>query len=124
MDINKEITHGLRSTYCKHACRCSECAQANNDYYKANIGTIKTRVKEKRVFIQNYKIAMGCIDCGYNEDPVALDFDHLDPTTKNFTIGGGKDRSLKGIIEEIAKCDVVCAICHRIRTRDRREGRK
>lgn len=66
------------------------------------------------------KLAAGCADCGYAEHPHALDFDHRDPSTKSFGIGGAWSKSLARVAAEIAKCDVVCANCHRIRTAYRR----
>lgn len=63
----------------------------------------------------------GCMDCGYNAHPAALEFDHVSGT-KLFNIGEqvGK-RSREKLWEEIAKCDVVCANCHNIRTAIRRQ---
>lgn len=62
------------------------------------------------------KLEAGCADCGYRCDAVALDFDHLPGTTKLFTIANSPTRAWHEILLEIAKCDVVCANCHRIRT--------
>jgi hypothetical protein len=56
------------------------------------------------------------MDCGYNESAVALDFDHLPEFDKLFTIGNNAHRSWAAIEAEIAKCEVVCANCHRVRT--------
>ena len=51
-----------------------------------------------------------------------MDFDHRDPTTKDFEVGSGiRAYSLERCLEEMAKCDVVCAVCHRIRTHLGRE---
>lgn len=69
------------------------------------------------------KIHMGgCVDCGYNKHPAALDFDHLHGFTKRAGVGTMVRRSWGDILEEIAKCEVVCANCHRIRTIGRRNG--
>ncbi|WP_460795636.1 hypothetical protein [Microbacterium sp. GXF0217] len=64
-----------------------------------------------------YLAAHPCADCG-ESDPVVLDFDHLPGFTKSFEIGravGGSTRSWKLIRQEIDKCEVVCANCHRRR---------
>ncbi len=46
-----------------------------------------------------------------------MDFDHLDPSKKMGNISDFvKLGSFAKIRAEIAKCDVVCAVCHRIRT--------
>lgn len=57
----------------------------------------------------------GCVDCG-EKDPICLEFDHRDPLTKEFNIGEGYNKSEKDILQEISKCDIVCANCHRKRT--------
>ena len=62
------------------------------------------------------KMAVGCADCGYKEHPVALDFDHRPGTEKLFTVAEGCRKPWAVVEAEIAKCDVVCANCHRIRT--------
>jgi hypothetical protein len=55
-----------------------------------------------------------CVDCG-ETDPLVLEFDHL--ADKRFNIAKGmRDRSWQAVLDEIAKCDVVCANCHRRRT--------
>lgn len=61
-------------------------------------------------------------DCGYNDHPAALDFDHRPDTVKVRDIKSGQQLGWDALIEEIAKCDVVCANCHRIRTVTRRSG--
>lgn len=63
----------------------------------------------------------GCVDCGYNKHPDALDFDHRPDEIKLFNIGFGiVSRSWDAIRAEIAKCDVRCANCHRIVTAERK----
>jgi hypothetical protein len=67
-----------------------------------------------------------CVDCG-EPDPRVLDFDHLPGEDKRFCVGRavcGSTRSWRAIREEITKCEVVCANCHRRRTADRGAYRK
>jgi hypothetical protein len=46
-----------------------------------------------------------------------MEFDHLDSETKEFNVSAGVTcASYERLIAEIAKCDVVCANCHRRRT--------
>jgi hypothetical protein len=47
-----------------------------------------------------------------------MDFDHRDPALKAFSISNGVNKAypLERIKEELAKCDLVCALCHRYRT--------
>src|SRR5439155_1449789 len=63
--------------------------------------------------------ASGCIDCG-NKDPRVLDFDHVrgekaDCVSRLF-------RAPKRLTEELAKCEVRCSNCHRIKTWERRQA--
>jgi hypothetical protein len=59
-----------------------------------------------------------CKDCEHTYPPYVMDFDHV-RGKKEFEIG---HQSAKGtmsfdrILEEIAKCELVCSNCHRIRT--------
>jgi hypothetical protein len=55
-----------------------------------------------------------CADCGIKYNSWQMDFDHT-RGQKLFSIGIVKT-SLKRLKEEINKCDVVCANCHRQRT--------
>lgn len=77
------------------------------------------RAKRDRLYFQQIKLERGCADCGYRENAVALDFDHLPGTEKKYRVAcmAGVSRAL--IDAEIAKCEVVCANCHRIRTANR-----
>ena len=60
-----------------------------------------------------------CKDCG-SKDPRVLEFDHLGDKSFNVSRAvSGSTRSWKLIQEEINKCDIVCANCHRIRTQER-----
>lgn len=65
--------------------------------------------------VNEYKLSVGCMDCGYKAHGSALDFDHV-RGKKSFTIAGKVTMGWARIQAEIAKCDVVCANCHRIRT--------
>lgn len=74
--------------------------------------------------IAEYKIAQGCTDCGFNAHPAALDFDHRDPSAKTANVSVlVACASWPRIMAEIAKCDVVCANCHRIRTCEAQQWR-
>jgi len=69
--------------------------------------------KQKWLQAQHIKQAQGCIDCGYNEHPEALQFDHVSDNKKDCVSNLIRsDYSWKTIIEEIDKCEVRCANCH------------
>ncbi len=56
-----------------------------------------------------------CARCGHRFPSYCMDFHHRDPAQKSFNIGATiLSHSLDAILDEIDKCDVLCAICHRI----------
>ncbi|MAH03611.1 hypothetical protein CMI39_02380 [Candidatus Pacearchaeota archaeon] len=55
-----------------------------------------------------------CIKCGYNKYPEVLEFHHIDSSKKDFNVSSkGHCRSWKRVSEEIKKCNLFCANCHR-----------
>ena len=74
---------------------------------KSVIGWRK-RTKQKLV---DYK-GGSCIKCGYNKCISALEFHHIDPNGKDFSIGG-KSWSFERLKIEVDKCILVCSNCHR-----------
>lgn len=84
--------------------------QKQNKYNKKN-----ELAKRKYEFINKYLVSNWCIDCWYNKNPAALQFDHI--WDKSFTISH-KIRSLwlDSIMNEVGKCEVRCANCHLIKT--------
>jgi len=65
-----------------------------------------------------------CCDCGKSFPACCMDFDHRMGCVKQYNVGSMfAHHYSRGLIEmEIAKCDLVCANCHRIRTQKRRLG--
>ena len=53
-----------------------------------------------------------CIVCGESE-PLCIDFHHLHPTEKEFTISKYRSRGKEWLLSEIQKCVCLCANCHR-----------
>ena len=54
-----------------------------------------------------------CELCGYSRCLRALTFHHLNPATKRFNVAGSLARSWDSLVEEIARCVLVCENCHR-----------
>jgi hypothetical protein len=78
----------------------------------------RARVNKRREFIGRLK-DNPCTDCGIKYKPWQMDFDHIDPRQKVFNIGTNVLGSLLSIKNEIEKCELVCANCHRQRTHER-----
>lgn len=77
----------------------------------------KGRKQERRGWLKDLKSGP-CVDCGRSFPPECMDFDHRKRAQKTFNVSTGLHRSRpkEVILDEIAKCDLVCANCHRIRT--------
>ena len=100
--------------------RCKACyaAAANARYHLDDGKTARERNATKRGinqrYVYDYLSTHPCVDCG-ESNWVVLEFDH---------VRGDKWRNICDImlmepelvISEIAKCDSVCANCHKIRT--------
>jgi hypothetical protein len=109
----------LRTNICKPCKRAYEA-----DYYQKNKEKVQALRKvtneryleRNRQFVLSYLQEHPCIDCGFS-DIRALEFDHRDPTLKKVEVSTMISRtSLETLKEEIEKCDVRCANCHRIKT--------
>ena|ERR1019366_2658272 len=89
--------------------------------YKSNQARY-TRTRKHRTRVQLDKLKNApCSDCKNIFPPECMDFDHV-IGIKNFDIGDGWSNSWGIILAEIAKCELVCANCHRIRTRKRKHS--
>lgn len=106
---------------------CKACKAAyNREHYRNNIEAYKQRAKEQNkrhrpsvaAQIVDYLELHPCVECG-NDDVLVLEFHHLDPAEKDFTIGNAVAKrrlSWKRVQREIEKCQVLCANCHKRKT--------
>jgi formate-dependent nitrite reductase cytochrome c552 subunit len=100
----------------------------NVRYYAANrereIERVTRRQAATTAFLRQLR-NVPCADCGGRFEGHQMDFDHRDPSTKAFNLCTGRAalKSRDQLLAEAAKCDVVCANCHRVRTRDRSRQR-
>lgn len=108
---NKSKKDGLQ-TSCK-LCRQTEQKErykTRKEYHKNRNRIIKNNLKEKFRKIKQ----VPCKDCGRSYPYYVMDFDHLG--NKEFMISKFLSISWERVLEEIKKCDIVCANCHRERT--------
>ena len=79
-----------------------------------NAARIKAARDERREMIHAIK-SKPCDMCGGTFPPYCMDFHHRDPATKKFGIGQHASViGLQKLLDEIEKCDILCANCHRI----------
>lgn len=91
--------------------RCSACRN------KRQMGTPSVRAK---MALLNELKAQPCVDCGGRFPSECMDFDHLDHDAKKYNVATSwRWISIERLKEEISKCELVCANCHRTRTRKR-----
>lgn len=118
--------------------KCTRCGAVGNEH-RIQAGRTKSwcrpceseKNKEvtryRRSVMWRHKSMVGCKQCGI-KDPRVLQYDHRDPHDKLFTPSMGcSNKGLRTIAKEIAKCDVLCANCHSIKTyenKDRQVRRK
>lgn len=90
---------------------CRECQREKNNARRADRQAYSDRVKVDR----------GCADCGIKRpEPEVYDFDHLPGAEKIANVSTLLTKgSWDQFTAEIEKCEVVCANCHRVRTRNR-----
>ncbi len=105
---------------------CKECDKIKRKvYYEANKKWIiadnseRNKVAKTRnsQYVWDYLKKNPCVDCGQT-NPIVLDFDHRDGVDKIDCVSRliANTVSIETLQEEIDKCDIRCANCHRIRT--------
>lgn len=88
----------------------------NRDKVLENQKAVNKSLREaKRSYIREIKDSTPCADCGVSYPYYVMDFDHLRDKSMNIA-EMWQSCSWKAIKEEIAKCEIVCSNCHRIRT--------
>ncbi len=72
---------------------------------------------EARKLIYELKLGNPCVICS-ESDPIVLEFDHIDPKTKSHNVAEmvKKGYSKASILNEVEKCRLLCANCHRRET--------
>jgi len=75
-------------------------------------------------YLRDLKTKTPCVDCGINYPYYVMDFDHVRGQKHANVMELVSTLSKKKIDEEIAKCEIVCSNCHRIRTHMRRVAKK
>jgi L-lysine 2,3-aminomutase len=92
--------------------------QENRDKYLATSKANRKPNKLANRALVNEAKNVPCTDCGVRYPSYVMDFDHLPGSDKVDGIARllNKRYGVKKLLEEIAKCEVVCSNCHRERT--------
>jgi len=91
---------------------------------KYNKEYMSERFKYRKRFINRYKLLKGCESCGYDKNPVALQFDHKDRLVKSEKVSNMRCGSMIKLKNEIRKCRVLCANCHSIKTHKNKDYKR
>lgn len=111
--------------------RQSHCRDCKNDYNRAHysknkLNYIERNRRQRKIIGQKVRELKNapCTDCGNTFPYYVMEYDHLSPQNKTCEIGRMARSDFKAIKAEIAKCDLVCANCHKARTHLRRLATK
>ena len=87
------------------------------EYIARNSRLLKERGRKWSRRLWDFLLAHPCVDCG-ETDPMVLEFDHVDSTTKRHHVGSLARAGYpwSAVLAELDKCEVRCANCHRKRT--------
>lgn len=107
-------THEVQKGY------CADWYRANKDKAKESSKNLyRKRRDEWCEILAGHGLKIKCSKCGFDKCVAALDFHHIDPSTKNiefWTIFQRKPtpERIQQVLEESEKCSVLCANCHRM----------
>lgn len=104
-------------------------AKWNRTYYerggKAKVDAKRAEYRARNIAFLNALKNKPCADCNQAYPVVCMDFDHInEDKDRALSILAFGCASLDRLAHEVAKCEVVCSNCHRIRTARRREGKR
>lgn len=75
-----------------------------------------------RKFVIQFKTGKPCLDCGETYPHYMMDFDHVRGEKIGNVEAIAREGNMEKLLEEIDKCDLICANCHRHRTFVRSAG--
>jgi hypothetical protein len=104
-------------SYCR-ACK----REYDAGWYRTNKARRQGKVRADRrahvAWLDSLKADRPCADCGLVYPPYVMEWDHLPGTEKKLVLADTRRsaHAKERILAEIAKCELVCANCHRERT--------
>ena len=99
---------GRQKKFCSRACK-NKAGNSSHQSYLAQ----QTRGRKRKIALVQ-RFGGQCAECGYNKNFAALEFHHRDPESKSFQLDlrSLSNRKWPSIIEEGAKCTLLCSNCH------------
>jgi hypothetical protein len=107
---------------------CKPCKKADDHKRHADNRVHRVELQKLRrvglaAWMWQIKRENSCTDCAGFFHPIAMQWDHIEDN-KEIEISNAVKMgwSTNRILQEVAKCELVCANCHAIRTYNRRIG--
>ena len=100
---------GRQTRFCSRRCK-----NGHNNNRHQSYRAQQTRGRKRKLAIVSLK-GMQCERCGYARNFSALEFHHIEPNLKEFHLDlrSLSNRKWSVILEEVAKCILVCSNCHK-----------
>ncbi len=94
-------------------CAICENEIKNNSKNRSTCGACAIRIRRYKIKAKAIEYKGGCCQqCGYNKSFSGLEFHHLNPKEKDFSIGRSMNKSWGVLIKELDKCVLLCSNCH------------
>jgi hypothetical protein len=106
---------GKQTKYCSKKCKQYFLLTLTRNIHKSKTGLSLQSNKgilRKLLFIEEF--GGSCTKCGYNKNISALEFHHVEPSDKLFTLDlrNLSNRNIDIIRTELKKCVLLCSNCH------------
>jgi hypothetical protein len=127
VDVDFKPRPGRSTRVCRDCVRSRWRAWYHRNIVRARAEAIARSCQRSckiRAFVRNLKAGRPCKDCENIYPYFVMDFDHREGKLFSVSQMVARKLSLKRILEEIAKCDLVCANCHRLRSFSRLGARQ
>ena len=94
---------------------CSICGRCTTARKRRRCQSCNTKIRRYLAKLAAVEYLGGkCQRCGWKGLLPAYEFHHRDPSNKDFNIGNVANRKWEVILQELEKCELLCANCHRI----------
>lgn len=114
---NNNRPDGLQS-YCI-ACSKARSKERYKNFSVEQKKEIRKAGQDKRIrnrqYLWDFVKRNPCVDCG-EKDPVVLELDHIRDKSNDVSVLSAQAVSIERLQEELDKCEVRCANCHRRKT--------
>ena len=94
---------------------CKKLRKAQYEKHQEKLVEEQRKIRRERRAHLIERLGGKCLHCGTTRN---LQFDHIIPADKTFTIAAGLTKSLVELYEEVDKCQLLCGKCHLEKTKE------